>query len=67
MSVHKKNQPNRSSRLAGYREHIYECLVLWYKLLVGILMMLTLSFEIKIWSVLHETMQGPSLMNKRGN
>ena len=23
MSVHKKFQPNRSSRLAGYREHIY--------------------------------------------
>ena len=28
MSVHNKIQPNRSSRLAGYREHIYECLVL---------------------------------------
>ena len=23
MSVHKKCQPNRSSRLAGYRKHIY--------------------------------------------
>ena len=23
LSVHKKFQPNRSSRLAGYREHIY--------------------------------------------
>ena len=32
MSVHKKIQPNRSSRLAGYREHIYECLVLLYRL-----------------------------------
>ena len=30
--VHKKVQPNRSSRLAGYREHIYECLVLLYRL-----------------------------------
>ena len=28
MSVQKKFQPIRSSRLAGYREHIYECLVL---------------------------------------
>ena len=31
MSVHKKFQPNRSSRLAGYREHIYDCLVLLYR------------------------------------
>ena len=31
MSVHKKFQPNRSSRLAGYREHLYECLVLLYR------------------------------------
>ena len=31
MSVHKKIQPNRSSRLAGYREHIYERLVLLYR------------------------------------
>ena len=31
LSVHKKFQPNRSSRLAGYREHIYECLVLLYR------------------------------------
>ena len=33
MSVHKKFQPNRSSRLAGYREHIYDCLVLLYRFL----------------------------------
>ena len=32
LSVHKKFQPNRSSRLASYREHIYECLVLLYRL-----------------------------------
>ena len=31
MSVHKKFQPNRSSRLAGYTQHIYECLVLLYR------------------------------------
>ena len=31
LSVHKKFQPNRCSRLAGYREHIYECLVLLYR------------------------------------
>ena len=31
LSVHNKFQPNRSSRLAGYREHIYECLVLLYR------------------------------------
>ena len=31
LSVHKKFQPNRSSRLAGYREHINECLVLLYR------------------------------------
>ena len=33
MSVHKKIQPNRSSRLAGYTQHIYiyECLVLLYR------------------------------------
>ena len=31
LSVHKKFQLNRSSRLAGYREHIYECLVLLYR------------------------------------
>ena len=42
MSVHKnfpqathecpqKNQPIRSSQLAGYKEHIYECLVLFYR------------------------------------
>ena len=31
-SVHKKFQPNRSSRLAGYREHINDCLVLLYRL-----------------------------------
>ena len=33
MSVHKKFQPIRSSRLAGYREHIYKCLVLSYRIL----------------------------------
>ena len=33
LSVHKKIQPNRSSRLAGYRKHIYECLVLLYRLI----------------------------------
>ena len=33
LSVHKKCQPNRSSRLASYREHIYECLVLLYRLI----------------------------------
>ena len=32
MSVHKKCQPNRFSRLAGYMEHIYECHVLFYRL-----------------------------------
>ena len=31
MSVHKKCRPIRSSRLAGQREHIYECLVLLYR------------------------------------
>ena len=31
MSIHKKFQPNQSSRLTGYREHIYECLVLLYR------------------------------------
>ena len=31
LSVQKKFQPNRSSRLAGYREHIYECFVLLYR------------------------------------
>ena len=32
MSVHKKIQSNRSSRLADYTQHIYECLVLFYRL-----------------------------------
>ena len=31
MSVHKKCQPNRSSHSAGYKEHIYDCLVLLYR------------------------------------
>ena len=31
LSVHEKFQPNRSSRLAGFREHIYERLVLLYR------------------------------------
>ena len=31
LSVHKKFQPNRSSRFVGYREQIYECLVLLYR------------------------------------
>ena len=31
MSVHKKCQPIWSSRLADYREHIYESLVLLYR------------------------------------
>ena len=30
MSVHKKFQPNRSSRLAGYRQHIYTNVLLYY-------------------------------------
>jgi len=30
MSVHKKIQPNRSSHLAGYRQHIYIYDVLFY-------------------------------------
>ena len=28
-----KNQPFQSSRLAGQREHLYECLVLLYRLI----------------------------------
>ena len=32
MSVSKKIQPNRSSRLAGYTQHLYECLVKLYRL-----------------------------------
>ena len=32
MSVHKKYQPIRSSRLVIYREHVNECLVLSYRL-----------------------------------
>ena len=31
MSVHKKCQPVRSSCLAGYWEHVYECLVLFHR------------------------------------
>jgi len=30
MSVHKKFQPNRSSRLAGYTQHIYMNVLLYY-------------------------------------
>ena len=30
VSVHKKNQANWSSSLAGYAQHTYECLVLLY-------------------------------------
>ena len=30
MSVHKKFQPNRSSRLAGYSQHIYTNVLLYY-------------------------------------
>ena len=29
-SVHKKFQPNRSSRLAGYRQHIYTNVLFYY-------------------------------------
>ena len=32
MSVHKKCRSIRYSRLAGFREHTYECLVLFYRL-----------------------------------
>jgi len=35
VSVHKKFKPNRSSRLACYTQHIYECLVLLYSLLIS--------------------------------
>ena len=28
MSVHKKFQPNRSSRLAGYTQHIFKCFII---------------------------------------
>ena len=28
LSVHQKFKPIRSSRLAGYKDHVYECLVL---------------------------------------
>ena len=31
ISVHKKFQPIRSSRLAGYKQHISECFVLLYR------------------------------------
>ena len=30
LSVHKKFQPNRSSRLAGYRQHIYSNVLFYY-------------------------------------
>ena len=43
LSVHKKIQPNRSSRLAGYREHIYECLVLFYRYICVIVELLYLK------------------------
>ena len=36
MSVHKKFQPNRSSCLAGYRQHIYNVGIL-YKLYINCL------------------------------
>ncbi len=32
MSVHKKFQPIWFSRLAGYREHVYKCLVLLFRI-----------------------------------
>jgi len=31
LSVHKKIQPNRSSRLAGYRQHIYMNVLFLYR------------------------------------
>ena len=32
INVHTKIQPNRSSRLAGYTQHIFKCLVSFYRL-----------------------------------
>ena len=37
MCAHKKNQPNRSYRLAGYRQHIYiqmSCIIIIYECLL---------------------------------
>jgi len=53
MSVHNKFQPIRSSLLAGYMKHIYECLVLLYRK-VSILLFESGSvdphiFWIRIW------------------
>ena len=45
LSVQKKIQPNRSSRLAGYRLHIYKCLVLLYRLFVFFGYLVTCSWD----------------------
>ena len=44
-----KIQPNRSSRLAGYRQHLYkyECLVLLYRYVSSMLQGVPISMEIK--------------------
>ena len=60
MSVHKKFQPNRSSRLAGYREHIYECLVLLYRYRkgVGLSILYRIEVEETIYTNLGKPIQG---------
>ena len=49
LSVHTKFQPNRSSRLAGYREHIYECLVYYIDIFQTIINNVTFAFVYSIF------------------
>ena len=54
MSVHKKSQPNRSSRLAGNTQHKYECLVLLYMIILYMRARVSLEGLSIIIDILHQ-------------
>jgi len=56
LSVHKTFQPNRSSRLAGYTQHIYECLVLLYRLFSSVIIYIeSLIYPLILFPIFSQT------------
>ena len=55
VSFHKKCQPFRSSRLAGYRLNMYECLVLLYRRLIRKFSILSVQYLENIKLFLFQT------------
>ena len=57
-------QPNRSSRLAGYKQHIYECLVLLYRFIYSFNLVCEAETLLEVLSVKYGNRYSSVLINK---